>query len=296
MCRPNDFRTTISEPSLDRKTPSRQSTTTSSWLWSALRVTVVLWPMLTQPTYCFLNRGYTQWFHWNAVLYMTITRPCRWHAEFLALQGLTVTLGWYASLCYDGLMHGRFAHILYWNMPARMTVYMLSPDDASIVYNAVSIAVMGLAHALDTLGHPVLAYYFWKQSTPPRDINNNNNTETSIFARFSWSTLICSYLLSRVWSITHTWYNHGKPSLFYFGYDVYTILDRDCWMAGLWLPAYITEGVVYVVWVLGKLWVERQSTTTTTTATNNKSISLDRVPSALLQSTVSEDEFFDKED
>ena len=193
------------------------------------------------PTWCYLNRGYTQWFHWNSFFYC-LTQD-KWHAKLLALQGLTVTLGWYASLIYDWLQHGRFAHILYWNMPEVMTQYMMN-EHKEVVYNEKSLPIMGLAHAFDTLGHPILAFYFWKITS---------NDATSVYARFSWSVLLAAYLLSRCWSFLHTWYNHGQPALFYFGYDVYTILDRDAWLTGLWLPAYIAEGAVFAWLVFGKL-------------------------------------------
>ena len=194
------------------------------------------------------------------------------------MQGLTVTLGWYASLLYDGYAHGRFAHILYWNMPEGMTQHMLTAD-GQVLYNSTSVGVMCLAHLFDTLGHPLLAYYFWRKSAPNNNSDSTPST-TSIWTRFSWSALLLSYLLSRIWSLLHTWYNQGNPALFYFGYDVYTILDRECWMEWLWWPAYITEAVVYAIFVVGKLVTEIQPASKRT---------LDRIPSTLLQSTVSDE-------
>eukprot|EP00977_Amphora_coffeiformis_P013107 scaffold3364_cov161-Amphora_coffeaeformis.AAC.2 len=194
------------------------------------------------------------------------------------MQGLTVTLGWYASLLYDWYVNGRFAHILYWNMPESMTQHMI--NEQAVIYNPASMSVMCLAHLFDTLGHPVLAYYFWRRSAPKTNDLPKSFTWT---CRCSWSVLICSYLLSRIWSLVHTWHNQGHPALFYFGYDVYTILDRECWMEGLWLPAYVTEAVVYAAFVVGKLFLEPQTTVVSTTKP-----SLDRIPSTLLQSTVSE--------
>lgn len=240
------------------------------------------------PTWCYLNRGYTQWFHWNALFY--ILTQNRTHASFLAMQGLTVTLGWYASLCYDWYAHGRFAHILYWNMPGSMTQYMMKDDQDEVMYdNATALAVMVVAHVLDTLGHPILAYYFWQKSSPSSTGKDNTSLSTSIWNRFSWTVLLSSYLLSRFWSALHTWYNHqdGKFALFYFGYDVYTVLDKEADLTWIWLPAYLMEAAVYAVFCLGKMWQTSLNPKTRTTTTMRPT-SLDRVPSSLLSSIVSE--------
>ena len=264
----------------------------SPWLVAAM-VPCIL------PTWCYLNRGYTQWFHWNALLYVLLTAPNLAHAQFLALQGCTVTLGWYASLAYDWYQHGRWGHILYWNMPSVMTQYMIVSEQGdgntngnpTVIYTATSMSVMALAHVLDTIGHPILAYYFWKTSAPSNDIascsrksassTHSGGAWHSFWTRFSWPVIFGSYLLSRGWSVLHTWYNHGSPSLFYFGYDVYTILDRDAWLEGLWLPAYIMEAAVYLVLVLGKACSSGSRTATTKSR-------LDRMPSMRRSSTVSE--------
>ena len=144
---------------------------------------------------------------------------------------------------------------------------------------------MLVAHALDTLGHPILAYYFWQKSSSTSD----SKTPTSIWNRFSWSILFSTFALSRFWSALHTWHNTNgmQFSLFYFGYDVYTIMDRQASLIWFWMPAYLMEGLVYAVLVMGKLWygyyASKKSSHSATRPT-----SLDRVPSTLLRSNVSE--------
>lgn len=261
---------------------------------AAEKATASLWPVSPwvifvllpcMPTWCYVNRGYTQWFHWNS-LFFALTQN-RTHAAFLAMQGLTVTLGWYASLFYDWYFHHRFGHILYWNMPTAMTKYMMNGDSEVVYHNTAAVAIMLAAHALDILGHPLLAYYFWKQSS--RNDNSCSHALSTVFDRFSWSVLISSYALSRFWSILHTWYNQGELALFYFGYDVYTIVDREASLMWFWLPAYIVEALVYIAFVVGKLYCS-SSTPAMPTTTAPRPISFDRVPSALLLSNVSEAE------
>jgi len=286
MCRPNGQ--TLGSTRQTSTLSSPAATESPSTLWSVYSPWLVAAGLLCLPKWCFLNRGYTQWFHWNSFCFIFTQND--WHAQFLAVQGFTVTLGWYASLLYDWYANGRFAHILYWNMPEIMTRHMMTADErVMMMYGPVSVGVMCLAHLFDTLGHPVLAYYFWNRSVPKHDDRDDRHHEhPKSYAwvdRFPWSVLICSYSLSRIWSLVHTWHNHGRPTLFYFGYDVYTILDRECWMEGLWLPAYVTEAVVYLVFVVGKIFLKAQKKRTTHSSTKP---TLDRIPSTLLQSTVSE--------
>ena len=139
-------------PPIDGEPATKGST--SSW---PRRLVSSLWPVppsvlvaalpCCMPSWCYINRGYTQWFHWNALFYL-LTQSHN-HASFLALQGLTVTLGWYAALCYDWYQHGRFGHILYWNMPSLLTQYIIPHQDNDIVAYESTAAVMAMlvAHA-----------------------------------------------------------------------------------------------------------------------------------------------------
>jgi hypothetical protein len=212
---------------------------------------LALFPLL--PTECYLNRGYTQWFHWTAVAYL-LTRST-FLRRFLVVQGTGITLGWYSAIANDWYWNGKFCHVLYHNMPSTMTNVMVdstSQTNSLLLDSWQSLLVMGLSHLLDTLGHPLLTLYFYRLHC---------NAGGSLRDLFSWNIVVSTYMLSRLWSLTHTLYNYGTPGggLFYVGYDVYIMEDLNSWMA-----AYVAEGVFYATIVLYKiLWEEQQSTTTT---------------------------------
>lgn len=163
------------------------------------------------------NAGYTKWFHWLSLVYLlTPQNSKKFLSKFLAIMGMTVTLGWWASMLYDLVVHGRFAHILHLNMPFthRMVVIL---DDANnnnngqlrqqtVVYNEHTLPFIFLSHALDTLGHPVLALYFWK-------INN-----WDIGRICTWPVLVSAYMLSRTWSLV-------RLSIYIFRLDLMSFFE-----------------------------------------------------------------------
>merc|ERR1712157_656695 len=74
---------------------------------------ILIIPLL--PSWLYLNRGYTIWFHNISLAYLlTMNESLR---RFLIVQGTGISLGWWAALVYDFYVHGRYAHILYMNMP-----------------------------------------------------------------------------------------------------------------------------------------------------------------------------------
>jgi hypothetical protein len=209
---------------------------------------LALFPLL--PTYFYLNRGYTQWFHWTATAYLLTGSA--FLRRFLVVQGAGITVGWYAAICNDLYLNGRFCQVLYKNMPTTMTDYMVDSQTGSLVTdNWQSLTVMALSHLLDTLGHPILTFVFWRLHC---------RAGGSLKDLFSWNVVVSTYMLSRLWSLTHTLYNFGTPGLFYFGYDVYIIDDLDSWIA-----AYVAEGVVYAGIVVYKIFWEKPATVSTTT-------------------------------
>eukprot|EP00531_Pseudo-nitzschia_arenysensis_P016227 CAMPEP_0116122232 /NCGR_PEP_ID=MMETSP0329-20121206/4107_1 /TAXON_ID=697910 /ORGANISM="Pseudo-nitzschia arenysensis, Strain B593" /LENGTH=175 /DNA_ID=CAMNT_0003616071 /DNA_START=96 /DNA_END=620 /DNA_ORIENTATION=+ len=170
------------------------------------------------PKGAYLNRGFTVWFHLASIL--QVLTQSRFLVNVLAL----ICLGWYNSLLFEFVWHGRWCHALYKNMP-QVLVDCMVPDAATGVLDfesTRSLSAMGTCHALDFLGHPLLAYYFWKKS-------KRNG--------ISWPAILASYCFSRCWSLVHTYHNFGKPGLWYFGFDVYTIDSLDAWY-----PAYVIEG------------------------------------------------------
>mmetsp|Transcript_21803 Transcript_21803/g.60613 ORF Transcript_21803/g.60613 Transcript_21803/m.60613 type:complete len:355 (+) Transcript_21803:13-1077(+) len=204
-------------------------------------VLVVLFPLMHR---CLLvNAGYTKWFH--AISFCYLLTQNVWLSKFLAVMGTTVTFGWWASMSYDLYTHGRFAHILFWNMPEIMTQHMLN-DENQVVYDTPqSVSMIALSHLLDTLGHPVLALYYWSLH------------RFQLSKVLSWSVLIGTYALSRYWSCFHQYYNDGVVHPFYIGRDVYQIHDdNDDHLFGLWAPAYLAEGTCYVLFTLFKVFLD----------------------------------------
>eukprot|EP00187_Rhodella_violacea_P017741 CAMPEP_0184731408 /NCGR_PEP_ID=MMETSP0314-20130426/50818_1 /TAXON_ID=38298 /ORGANISM="Rhodella maculata, Strain CCMP 736" /LENGTH=275 /DNA_ID=CAMNT_0027197789 /DNA_START=1 /DNA_END=828 /DNA_ORIENTATION=+ len=201
-----------------------------------------------------VNRGYTHWFHIGCLFFLVVSRCDRFWSKYLALQGTTVTLGWYASLTYDWVRHGHFARILYWNLPEVLTRYAIVEE---VPWRA-RIAARVLAHVLDTLGHPVLALYFWRRQYLMLQRNNHGKetTRNSLLASVAtWPVIFSTYFMSRYWSFFHAYWNHGAGHLFYVGYEVYDVLDKEAWLPGFWLPAYIAEGLVYFMIVVYKLYL-----------------------------------------
>jgi len=228
------------------------------------------------PSSCFVNRGFTIWFHHVAIFYFLTGLRWQFLEKFQILSGTSICLGWYSSIVYDYVKYNRFFHPLYENMPPSMRQYMyLSVDDEQNVDNnpraldfisTTSLTMMLISHVLDCIAHPLLTYYFWRRYAKRRRENgdekhgqgqgSDNSNETgnalTVFSTFSvvhdvissWEVILSAYVFSRCWSMFHTYYNFGQKfqdiSLFYVGHDVYIINELDSWY-----PAYIAEGFVY---------------------------------------------------
>lgn len=135
------------------------------------------------------NAGYTKWFHWLSLVHLLTQNT--FLSRLLAVMGMTVTLGWWASMLYDLVMYGRLAHILHLNMPFtdRMVILAATNNVQIVVYNEQTLPYILFSHLLDTLGHPVLALYYWK-------VNN-----CDICRICTWPVLVSAYMLSRTWSL-----------------------------------------------------------------------------------------------
>ena len=247
MCRPTAAKEPLGETLT--KTPRFQQEGTSRACWSIPAWLVFLCLPLV-PTSIYINRGYTQWFHGLSVLFV-ISRD-DWFCRFLAVQGLSITLGWYASMAAEFILHGRFAHVLYHNMPEAMTQHMVDPasgqlhewlaqpaeDDSPL---ALSDCMKILAHVLDLLGHPILTYYYWSRCWK---LGHSLETITT------WSICVSAYLFSRLWSLTHCRHNFGIFEFFYFGYDVYALPPDS---VHLFIPSYLAEFSFFLALALYKL-------------------------------------------
>jgi hypothetical protein len=211
------------------------------------------------PYSCFLNRGFTIWFHWMSILHLVTQFQSKFIEKFLILSGTSISLGWYSTLLWECIYHGRYFDALYNNVDV---LYDYIPSSVMSSHPFTPIAII---HIFDLLGHPLLTYYFWRRynnnknnnssnnsiaTTPPPDNRDNNNSKSIhiIDEICTWPVLISAYIFSRVWSIVHTYHNFGYFGLFYVGFDVYIIDSLD-----MWYPAYTTETILYSSLILRKL-------------------------------------------
>ena len=196
------------------------------------------------PSWFYLNRGFTVWFH-IASMFQVLTQS-GFLVDVLFCSGTSICLGWYASIAYEYFYHGRFCHALYLNMPSVLVQQMVDSETNALDFDSTSsLQAMAVCHVLDILGHPLLTYYFWKkhQRRKGKSLTDKTKITTSgIF--FEWPVILSAYAFSRTWSFVHTYHNYGSISYFYIGRDVYVMDDMDSWY-----PAYIIESLFYIVLV-----------------------------------------------
>jgi hypothetical protein len=201
------------------------------------------------PSYCFINRGFTQWFHWASFIYL-LTQS-KFLQKFQVLAGISICLGWYSSLAVDYFKYGRSWVALYKNMPPAMTDIMLDKSTGQLNYDSTSsLLTMLLSHVLDVLAHILLTYYFWRKH------RQHGGTFRGLC---TWPAILLSYLFSRCWGMTQVYYNTGKLGLFYIGHNVYVMDSLDIWYA-----AYIAETVFYLSVILWKIFAEESRSASTT--------------------------------
>jgi hypothetical protein len=228
-------------------------------IWPLHPSIVIVIMAIFVPSRCFLNRGFTIWFHWISILHLFTQFQSKFIEKFLILSGTSISLGWYSTLLWECIYHGRFFDALYNNVDV---LYDYMP---SFVMSSHPLIPITIIHVFDLLGHPLLTYYFWRRynninnnnnisnttiPTPPNGDNDNNKNNESIHIVdeiCTWPVLIAAYLFSRTWSIVHTYHNFGYFGLFYVGFDVYIIDSLD-----MWYPAYIAETILYSSLVLRK--------------------------------------------
>jgi len=197
------------------------------------------------PPYFFLNRGYTQWWHW-CMLFSFLTGEPEFWRNFVLIQGSGVNFGWYATIVNDFVVHGRLNHLLYNNMPPPMRAnFLVNGRLASggfLSDSPLAIAMILGSHVIDFLAHPLALYICWKRFSC-----KGGNLKSLVS---SWDAIWCTMLLSRFWSVVHQYYNEGKVSgMFYYGHDVYNVDTVESYTV-----AYICENAVYVTLALYKLY------------------------------------------
>lgn len=239
MCRPN--------PSADDAVSVKEikhPTAPVSWLKPLpLPALLPLLPFL--PTSFYLNRGYTVWFHLCSLAYV----PTRsdFLRKFVILQGFAICAGWYAAIINEYISDGNFCHALYRNMPQSIVdqVVVQKEEGYEMLNTNTAWMYKFLSHVLDTLGHPVIVYLFW------RIHKSYGETCKDLL---SWPVIIMAWHTSRFWSMLHSFYNNGTLDFWYFGHDVYVLNNTS-----VYLTAYIAEGICFGGAVAWKLWLDWQS-------------------------------------
>jgi hypothetical protein len=226
------------------------------------------------PTWVYLNRGFTVWSHWLALV-QTITQSdylCR----FQIVSGIGICMGWYAALLHDFVKYGRVCDALYKNMPPNMKAMMLDATTGNLLFTTESIQVMAISHILDLIAHPGMLYYFWRLHATRGD----GSLKKDIFA---WDVVALAFCWSRFYSLLHNVYHHGKLGIFYYGHAIYFLDTLDAWTA-----AYGAEIAGYSVIVAWKLWVTiRQSSWMTQSSTASTNVPSEETSSSHCQSTPS---------
>lgn len=281
-----------SSSSSDHSIPSSSSSSILKYIWP-VHPAIVLATIPFLPTYFYLNRGFTQWFHWMGIFY-ALTQS-KFIEKVLIVEGISVCLGWYAALSYEYIYYGRFCEVLYKNMPPDMVNQMIKmtlpaaiEDDGSSIIpgtctnhmdfaSLTSISFMVLAHVIDMLGHPLVTYYFWKRHVRRGRVQGNG--DGTFEDVITWPVIAATYLYARSWSALHTYYNLGQVGYAYVGHHVYVLDDLSTWY-----PAYVSETIflsMIILWKLVTMMTMTKQTkdttsvsTTPTTATTVENVSM----------------------
>lgn len=243
--RPGDASSSSQSDDTATKKNDISSSPSSPWQWLCVHPLIVAAAIPLCPVYFFMNRGFTQWFHWGFIFYL-LTGRGDFLRRFLVICGGGVCVGWYAAVAHDSLVHGRTCHLLYNNMPGSVKALMLENGylaSGGIIANTASgVAAMVGSHVVDLIAHPYLTYVAWK----------NFRTRGGSFRNLvTWDVLVCAYAIRIFYSVSHQYYNWGYVnSAFYYGYEVYHIDNLDAYTA-----AYIGETIWFCCLALYKIYL-----------------------------------------
>ena len=160
--------------------------------------------------------------------------------RMVTVMGLTVCLGWYSSLLYEYIAHGRVFNILYENASVLFSFEVTEECDSKCV-----ILKKVITNGADFIAHP-LPLVFLLRSNPAIELAKFNDLGSTIAA----------FILSRSWSLFHNIYNLGfeKHSwLWYCDRHVYQLTHLEGWM---YAYAAETAAFVYLGW---DLWRRRRN-------------------------------------
>eukprot|EP00520_Triparma_pacifica_P016723 CAMPEP_0118631984 /NCGR_PEP_ID=MMETSP0785-20121206/197_1 /TAXON_ID=91992 /ORGANISM="Bolidomonas pacifica, Strain CCMP 1866" /LENGTH=152 /DNA_ID=CAMNT_0006522713 /DNA_START=306 /DNA_END=761 /DNA_ORIENTATION=- len=146
----------------------------------------------------------------------------------VSVVGIAVCCGWYASLLYEYLSHGRFFKILYDNAEFLFESF----EETSTCSKDCVLWKKIITHAVDIAAHP-LPLIILLRSFPSIELQEFNEVGSTIAA----------FIMSRMWSIFHNIFNmgwKGHSFLFYCERHIYNLEGLDAWKY-----AYIAEGTVF---------------------------------------------------
>ena len=263
------------------KVKSHNNVHVYNWIWP-LPVPVAILLLYLLPTSFYLNRGYTVWFHLLSVVYL-LTQSI-FIRKVLILQGIGICLGWYTAIATDWFVDNTFCHTLYRNMPDSMMFYMLKEDESEssyIILNTyTAMAMKILSHILDTLGHPGLAYLFYRLHCNEFRTNNDDNSRSVWRDILSWEVITSAWYLSRLWSMVHSYYNSIREvKVWYYGHDIYKLNNLNAYFI-----AYVVEGLCFVVAILYRLHWDRNDSDTEKNRCIENIVSVDDKPPKLVHS------------
>ena len=168
-------------------------------------------------------------------------------------------------------------------MPESMMFYMIKEDESEssyIILNTyTAMAMKILSHILDTLGHPGLAYLFYRLHCNEFRTNNDDNSRSVWRDILSWEVITSAWYLSRLWSMVHSYNNFGSVKLWYYGFHVYKLNNLNAYFI-----AYVVEGLCFVVAILYRLHWDRNDSDTEKNRCIENIVSVDDKPPKLVHS------------
>jgi len=146
--------------------------------------------------------------------------------RLVTVMGITVCLGWYGSLIYEYLVHGRFFDVLYDNAEVLFDL----KESETCSKSCAGVRKLAV-HVADFVAHPFPLVILI--GSKPFCVSEYNE----------WSSTLAALVLSRAWSIFHNVYNlglEGHSWLWYCSTHVYNINTVEAWKY-----AYIAEGLTF---------------------------------------------------
>lgn len=210
----------------------------------------IAWGLLLAcvPPQSLLVGGYTRWHFRLYVAYLLTQNQSL--CKFVIIQGLGINTSWYTAAAYNYLFQGgEFGSILYRNSPG-IRNYTLEKDSWGadklyLVDAPATMPLLALCHLMDLLVHLGPLY------SVLRCYKKSGGSMDQIF---SWPLLGAAFLLSRLFTLSRSYFLDGKINLYYFGRGAYWI-PATANVESLWLAGYTAETMTFLsiaAWIIWK--------------------------------------------